>query len=90
MKEIINKFKDEKDVMELEYNLICDFIKLRNKLGLTQKQMADEAHVVREMIAVIENRKKHPQINTLIKILKPFGYTLSITKINKGGKIYEK
>ena len=60
MKEIINKFKDEKDVMELEYNLICDFIKLRNKLGLTQKQMADEAHVVREMIAVIENRKKHP------------------------------
>ena len=47
MKEIINKFKDEKDVMELEYNLICDFIKLRNKLGLTQKQMADEAHVVR-------------------------------------------
>ena len=90
MKEIINIYDKEKDVMELEYNLICDFIKLRNKLGLTQKQMADEAHVVREMIAVIENRKKHPQINTLIKILKPFGYTLSITKINKGSKIYEK
>ena len=84
--DIINIYDKEKDVMELEYNLICDFIKLRNKLGLTQKQMADEAHVVREMIAVIENRKKHPQINTLIKILKPFGYTLSITKINKGGK----
>lgn len=72
--------------MELEYNLICDFIKLRNKLGITQKQMADEAHVVREMIAVIESKAKHPQINTLIKILKPFGYTLSITKINEGGK----
>ena len=75
--------KEEKDVIELEYNLICDFIKLRNELGLTQQQMANEAHVVREMIAVIENRKKHPQINTLIKILKPFGYTLSITKIDK-------
>ena len=86
MKEIINKVEEEKDVMELEYNLICDFIKLRNKLGLTQKQMADEAHVVREMIAVIESQAKHPQINTLIKILKPFGYTLSITKINEGGK----
>lgn len=90
MKEIINIYDKEKDVMELEYNLICDFIKLRNKLGLTQKQMADEAHVVREMIAVIENQTKNPQINTLIKILKPFGYTLSITKINKGNKIYEK
>lgn len=43
--------------------------------------MADECGVVREMIAVIENRKKHQQINTLIKILELFGYTLSITKI---------
>ncbi len=79
----MKKFEEEMDVMDLEYNLICDFIKLRNEMGLTQKQMAEEAHVVREMIAVIENRKKHPQINTLIKILKPFGYTLSITKIDK-------
>ena len=79
----MKKFEEEIDVMDLEYNLICDFIKLRKDLGLTQKQMAEEAHVVREMIAVIENRKKHPQINTLIKILKPFGYTLSITKIDK-------
>ena len=28
--------KDEKRVVNLEYNLICDFIKLRNELGLTQ------------------------------------------------------
>ena len=83
----MKKFEEEIDVMDLEYNLICDFIKLRNEMGLTQKQMAEEAHVVREMIAVIENRKKHPQINTLIKILKPFGYTLSITKINKNKQI---
>lgn len=74
---------NEKDLQDLEYDLICDFIKLRHELGLTQKQMAEEAHVIREMIAVIENRTKHPGINTLIKILKPFGYTLSITKIKK-------
>ena len=79
----MNSFNEDLELIELEYNLICDFIKLRNELGLTQKQMAEEANVVREMISVIENRTKHPQINTLIKILKPFGYTLSITKINK-------
>jgi len=73
----------EKKLIELEYNLICDFIKLRNQLGLSQQKMADESGVVREMIAVIENRKKRPQINTLIKILEPFGYTLSITKIKE-------
>lgn len=74
---------NEERQMELEYNLICDFIKLRNEMGLSQRQMAKECKVIREMIAVIESRKKHPQINTLIKILEPFGYTLSITKINK-------
>ena len=84
----MDKMINEKIIMALEYNLICDFIKLRNELGISQQQMANESGVVREMIAVIENRKKHPQINTLIKILEPFGYTLSITKIKeeKNGK----
>jgi DNA-binding XRE family transcriptional regulator len=75
--------KQEKRTMNLEYNLICDFIKLRKDLKMSQQQMANESGVVREMIAVIENRKKHPQINTLIKILEPFGYTLSIKRIEE-------
>ena len=79
----MNKIKDDKRLADLEYKLICEFIKLRREKGLTQQQMADEAGVVREMIAVIENQTKHPQINTLIKILEPFGYTLSITKIKE-------
>ena len=32
----MKKFEEEMDVMDLEYNLICDFIKLRNEMGLTQ------------------------------------------------------
>ena len=83
------KIEDEQRIVDLEYKLVCDFIKLRGELGLTQQQMADESGVVREMIAVIENQVKHPQINTLIKILVPFGYTLSITKI-KEDKYIEK
>ena len=79
----MNKLYDEKKVIELEYKLICDFIKLRKNNGLTQQEMANAAGVVREIIAVIETRKKHPQINTLIKILEPLGYTLSITKIKE-------
>ena len=79
----MKKMEDEKRVMDLEYNLICDFIKLRSELGLTQKEMGEASNTIREIIAVIETRKKHPQINTLIKILEPFGYTLSITKIKE-------
>ena len=45
--------------------------------------MADEAGVVRELISILETRKKTPQITTLIKLLKPFGYTIGIKKINE-------
>ena len=79
----MNRIKDEKRVMELEYNLICDFVKLRNELDLTQKEMGEASNTVREIIAAIETKRNHPQINTLIRILEPFGYTLSITKIKK-------
>lgn len=72
--------KDEKRAVELEYNLICDFIKLRHELVITQKEMANASGTVREIVGVLESRKKHPQINTLIRILEPFGYTLLITK----------
>ena len=80
-KEILEQ---DQETMDLEYELICDFIKLRHELGLTQQQMADEAGVIR--IAVLETRKKTPQITTLIKLLKPFGYTIGIKKIEKEDK----
>lgn len=79
----MNKIIEEQQLIDLEYNLISDFIKLRNELGLTQKEMGEASNTIREIIAVIETRKKHPQINTLIKILEPIGYTLSITKIQE-------
>ena len=79
----MNKITEEQKLIDLEYNLISDFIKLRNELGLTQKEMGEACNTIRQIIAVIETRKKHPQINTLIKILEPFGYTLSITKIQE-------
>lgn len=41
---------------------------MNNELGLSQQKMADESGVVREMIAVIENRKKHSQIKVLVII----------------------
>ena len=82
-KEILEQ---DQETMDLEYELICDFIKLRHELGLTQQQMADEAGVIRELIAVLETRKKTPQITTLIKLLKPFGYTIRIKKIEKDDK----
>lgn len=77
----MNYEKSMKRQLDLEYELVSDFIKLRQELGLSQREMSKECGVIREIIANIETRKKHPQINTLIKILEPFGYTIGIKKI---------
>ena len=55
--------------MDLEYKLICDFIKLRNELGLSQQRMADESGVVREMIAVIENQNIEREYNNALGVI---------------------
>lgn len=71
----------EKILQNIEYDLICDFIKLRKEKGLSQKALADLSGVVREKIAKIETHLNSPQINSLIKILEPLGYTIKIMPI---------
>lgn len=73
----------EKVLLDLEYEFICDFIKLRKEKGLTQKSLAELSGVIREKIAKIENQLNSPQINSLIKILEPIGYTVKIVPIEK-------
>lgn len=71
----------EKILMDLEYEFVTQFIKLRESLHLSQQKMADNAHVIRETIARIENSMVSPQLNTIIKILEPVGYTIKIVPI---------
>ncbi len=66
----------------LEFDLICDFIKIRKDNNLSQREMGEMSGVIRETIAKIENQVVSPQINTLIRILEPLGYTLKIEKID--------
>ena len=82
-KEKSNYNDREKRLMELEDLFVSEFVKLRHDNGLTQQKMADSANVIRETIARIENKITSPQVNTLIKILEPLGYTIKIEKINK-------
>ncbi len=78
----IEKARVEK-LEKLEKDFIESFVKLRKNRRLTQQEMADNGHVIRETIARIENSITSPQINTLIKILEPLGYTIKLTKIKE-------
>ena len=55
-KEILEQ---DKETMNIEYEFVCNFIKLRHKLRLTQQQMIDKSGVIREPISILKARKKH-------------------------------
>ena len=80
-----NKNKEE-TLKQLEYDFVQDFIKLRKDNHLTQEAMANNSGVIRLTITRIENLITSPQINTLIKILEPMGYTVRIEHIDKKKK----
>lgn len=73
----------DKILQELEYEFICDFIRIRKEHNLTQQQLADMSGVIREKIAKIEANLNSPQLKSLIKVLEPIGYTIRIMPINK-------
>ena len=81
----MDKNKEDK-LKELEYDFVQDFIKLRKDNHLTQEAMANQSGVIRLTITRIENLITSPQINTLIKILEPIGYTIKIVPIDKKKK----
>lgn len=83
MENVNNYIEKEKVLMNLEYQFVQDFIKLRKDNNLSQAKMAENANMIREQIARIENHVASPQLNTLIKVLEPLGYTIAIVKIEK-------
>ena len=78
MKKANEYIEDEKRIMDLEYEFVADFVKLRKELGLSQQKLADSSNVIRETIARIENLMVSPHLNTLLKILDSVGYTIKI------------
>ena len=77
VKKYINK---EKQISEMEYELIAKFIRLRKNKKLSQQDIANQSKVIRTTIARIENGMNSPQIKTMLQILEPLGYTLKIVK----------
>lgn len=65
---------------DFEFDFICELIKLRSELGLTQKEMADKSGVLRDKFAKIEAGIYSPNLRSLSKILEPLGYRITITK----------
>lgn len=72
---------EERRKIDFEVELIGKMIEAREKKGYSQRELAELSGVKQPAIARMESLKSTPQIDTLLKILAPLGYTLSITPI---------
>ena len=75
---------DDKDeaIVQIEKDLIRTMIKIREEQGLTQAQLAEKCNVTQPVIARMEKAVHSPQIDSLLKILTPLGYTLKIEPLS--------
>ncbi len=78
----MKKVVDENDKFYvLEHEFRTNLKKTRKLNGYTQDKLSKKCGIIRETIARIESGIVSPQLNTLIKILEPIGYTIDIKKI---------
>ena len=78
-----NYIEREKRIMDMEYSIITNFIKLRKSANISQEQLAKETSVIRTTIARIESNINSPQLKTMLELLEPLGYTLEIVPLKK-------
>jgi len=69
-----------------EREIIEKIVSIREGKGMSQQELAAAAGLKQSAIARLENMKATPQIDTLLKILLPLGYTIEIVP-KKTGKV---
>ena len=92
----MSKFRDWKDVkkeleadftqedfdeMELEKQIIRATIEARKNANLTQQKLSELSGIIQPSIAKIENYSGTPQYTTLMRLLRPMGYTLKVVPL---------
>lgn len=75
--------QEDMSAIELEKGLIRAMVAIREEKGLTQSQLAEICNVKQPVIARLESSVHSPQIDSLLKILLPLGYTLQIVPIGE-------
>jgi len=79
-RETLNLTPEEESIINLEKSLINAVVDAREQSGLTQQQLSELCGIKQPVIARLESAAHSPQINSMIRILKPLGYTLKVVK----------
>ena len=77
-KEINDFAKQDIEEMEILASIVTTIINRRNELGYSQRELADICGLPQSSVARIEACVVKPNVETLIRIMKPLGLTLSV------------
>ena len=77
----LNLTQEDEQLIELEKNLIKTLVKIREEKGITQTQLAQMCDLKQPMIARMESATHSPQVESLLRVLVPLGYTLQIVPL---------
>ena len=76
----LNITPEEEDIINIEKALINAVVEAREESGMTQKQLSELCGIKQPVIARLESAAHSPQIKSMIRVLKPLGYTLAVVK----------
>ena len=74
---------EEREAVNFEKSLIMKMVEAREAQGVSQRDLSKLSGVKQPAIARMESMKSTPQIDTLLKVLVPLGYTLEIVPLDK-------
>ena len=69
---------EEESIIDIEKALIAAVVEAREQNSLTQKELSQRCGVSQPVIARLERGTHSPQLNSMIRILQPLGYTLAV------------
>lgn len=77
---------EDQDIIRLKVEILREIVKNRKEHGMTQKELGESTGLAQAFIARIENFKSNPQLDTVLKLLRPLGKTLAVVPISDVGK----
>lgn len=81
VKKSLDLTEEEKALIKIEEDLIDAIIKIRVAKGYSQAKLAENCNMKQSTIARMEKSAHSPQIDSMLRVLYPLGYTLQIVPI---------
>lgn len=74
---------EREEITDEEFDLICEYIKLRNESKVSQRVLAKRVGIAHSTIARMEKNLHSISLGTFIKMLSVLNYKLEITKMEE-------